>query len=168
MGNFSRLVEGSARLISLNPVELNKYFHRVKNRETKITNEIIKRAEKISAYEGTYWLAEEDAVRTDSELMYKDSKGDISFCRYTKDGSKTIWHRRGGPAVIFHNRICWYRENKLHREDGPAVISDSSTKEFPSYYINGKKIPRDKYLQHFDDLEAGYSKLVNDYGLFPI
>jgi hypothetical protein len=30
-------------------------------------------------------------------------------------------HRRGGPAMIYHDTDKWYQCNRLHRADGPAV-----------------------------------------------
>jgi len=32
--------------------------------------------------------------------------------------------------------MSWYKDGELHREDGPAIISDGSEE----WYLNGKKI----------------------------
>jgi len=45
-------------------------------------------------------------------------------------------HREDGPAIIYVNGDkFWYINGKIHREDGPAVEYNSGTKE---WWINGK------------------------------
>jgi hypothetical protein len=40
-------------------------------------------------------------------------------------------HREDGPARIWENGAeCWYRDGKIHREDGPARTWGDGTKEW--------------------------------------
>lgn len=49
-------------------------------------------------------------------------------------------HREDGPATEFANGDKeWYINGKLHREDGPAIEYNNGDK---SWYINGKRINR--------------------------
>ena len=58
-----------------------------------------------------------------------------------KDGTKEWWlnnklHREDGPAVEYPDGTkWWYLNGKLHREDGPAVESPDGTKK---WYLNNK------------------------------
>jgi hypothetical protein len=55
--------------------------------------------------------------------------------RYYKDD---LLHREDGPAVEYPNGDkFWYINNKLHREDGPATEFYSGTKY---WYLDGKEI----------------------------
>jgi hypothetical protein len=56
-----------------------------------------------------------------------------------KHGDKH-WFLNGYICRAEHSNGCkaWYKNNKLHREDGPAVIFKSGTKE---YWLNGKWYP---------------------------
>ncbi|HED38332.1 MAG TPA: hypothetical protein ENI76_08835 [Ignavibacteria bacterium] len=50
-------------------------------------------------------------------------------------------HREDGPAVEKANgEKHWYVNNKCHREDGPAVEKANGDKE---WYLNGKRIEYD-------------------------
>jgi hypothetical protein len=65
--------------------------------------------------------------------IVEDVKGNIF---YYKDNGL---HRENGPAIIWNDGIQeYYVNNLLHREDGPAI-------EYPSgkniWYFKGKKIP---------------------------
>jgi len=40
-------------------------------------------------------------------------------------------------TVLYDRTHKWHIDGKLHREDGPAVISDNGEK---AWYLNGKKI----------------------------
>jgi hypothetical protein len=62
-----------------------------------------------------------------------------------------LLHRTDGPAVIISSGSqFWYFEDKLHRADGPAVIYFNG-REY--YYLN------DKYLSHEEWLVAlGHKK----------
>lgn len=51
-------------------------------------------------------------------------------------------HREDGPARIWSSGTReWYINGKLHREDGPAVILYYGTEFF---YINGKKLTNEE------------------------
>jgi hypothetical protein len=55
------------------------------------------------------------------------------------DGTR-VWYkhgvkdRAGGPALITPGGIYFYKNNKLHNADGPAVIKDG---EPPQYWRDG-------------------------------
>jgi len=56
--------------------------------------------------------------------------------RYFDEKNKL--HREDGPAVIYPDGYQkWYYNNKLHRFGGPAVIYPDGRKE---WWLNGKKI----------------------------
>ena len=56
---------------------------------------------------------------------------DLGTKRWFKDD---VLHRDDGPAVIYTNGDqCWYKEGKLHRDDGPAVICTSGTHYWYKY-----------------------------------
>jgi uncharacterized protein (UPF0216 family) len=53
-------------------------------------------------------------------------------------------HREDGPAVISKDgNQYWYRNGKCHREDGPAVIYKDGNQE---WYLNGKEYTEDAYI----------------------
>lgn len=42
--------------------------------------------------------------------------------------------------IIYDTEWCWYKDDKLHRESGPAIIhknSDSKVVEWEEWYYNG-------------------------------
>jgi hypothetical protein len=63
--------------------------------------------------------------------------------RYYKEGKL---HRGYGPAIVikfskYSYEKEYYKEGKYHREDGPAVIRKNVDDSYnKKYYINGKKI----------------------------
>ena len=64
-----------------------------------------------------------------------------------KDGKL---HREDGPAVIFKNGDQqWYKEGRLHREDGPAVG--------PNYYLIHGRCKTQKVLEWAEqcDIDLG-------------
>ena len=61
-----------------------------------------------------------------------DDKGNT---RWHKDANCTVFHRVGGPAVIWANGDRdWYLNDRLHRTDGPAVEYLNGTK---AWWLNG-------------------------------
>ncbi len=52
------------------------------------------------------------------------------------DGTQEWWkegklHREDGPAIIHSDGSqVWYKEGKIHREDGPAVILSDGVQEW--------------------------------------
>ena len=50
-------------------------------------------------------------------------------------------HREDGPAMITHNGSeYWYKNDQLHREDGPAILGiDANGNTFQEWWINGKR-----------------------------
>ena len=54
-------------------------------------------------------------------------------------------HREDGPAVIFSNGTKhWYKNGALHREDGPTIIWGDGGK---SWYLNGEYFTKEKWWE---------------------
>lgn len=59
-------------------------------------------------------------------------------------------HREEGPAVEYPSGTkCWYRHGRRHRIDGPAIEYSSGA---CWWYINGKSINRNLLEKHGIDL----------------
>jgi len=62
-------------------------------------------------------------------------------------------HREDGPAIIWADGTqVWFKNNKAHREDGPAIIEPDGSQ---SWFLEGKKyskeefdVIRNKYTSH--------------------
>ena len=67
-----------------------------------------------------------------------------------KDGSKHWFkdnqlHREDGPALEYANGSkCWYRYDQRHREDGPAIEHSTGNR---SWYLNGINISEEEFLR---------------------
>ena len=67
-----------------------------------------------------------------------------------KDGSKHWFkdnqlHREDGPALEYANGSkCWYRYDQRHREDGPAIEHSTGNR---SWYLNGINITEEEFLR---------------------
>lgn len=75
----------------------------------------------------------------------------------SKKGKKKILHREDGPAFITENCRAWFIDDKFHREDGPAIEyfmrdrPDDVTDK--SFYLNGSYIPdEDQYWKRVAEL----------------
>ena len=84
-----------------------------------------------------------------SKVVYCNSSGRI-YVEYYYEEDKL--HREDGPAVIAYYESgnkklgSYYLNGKLHREDGPAVIWYSQSGEiFDDYYINGEYLTKDEF-----------------------
>ena len=63
--------------------------------------------------------------------MIRKEVDDYGTQRWFKNNKR---HREDGPAVIYDDGTqFWYREGVLHREDGPALIYSDGVKE---WYLN--------------------------------
>lgn len=64
--------------------------------------------------------------------------------------SENRFHREGGePAAIMKDQgVYYFVRGKEHRTDGPAVIN--LTKGYLQFWVNGKQLTEEEYLQHFD------------------
>lgn len=62
--------------------------------------------------------------------------GDGGVCRKVYPSGAEKWykngrlHREDGPAITDSNRSEWYKDGRLHREDGPAIIFINGTKKW--------------------------------------
>jgi hypothetical protein len=55
-----------------------------------------------------------------------------------------LLHKEDGPAVILSDGSKeWWFEGKLHRTDGPAFIDSDG---FEAWYLNGKQLIREEWL----------------------
>jgi hypothetical protein len=85
------------------------------------------------------------------DLKYYNNLLDFEYCKEKKkliNNKKWIkiylkndlLDRTDGPAYEdFRGYFRWFKEGKLHREDGPAVYW-STIPNFGIYYLNGKEI----------------------------
>lgn len=72
--------------------------------------------------------------------LYIDSTGNR---RWFKNGKL---HREDGPAYISRDgRQCWYHHGVLHREDGPAIITQNNEN---IWYINGGFLTQNEHQNH--------------------
>lgn len=53
---------------------------------------------------------------------------------------------KNGKCVI-HDGIAWYRENILHKEDGPAIEWADGTRAF---FLNGNQLTEEEFSQWFE------------------
>jgi hypothetical protein len=57
-----------------------------------------------------------------------------------------IWYKLQGYDIDADEyRVCWYLNNWLHRDDGPAFIYRSG---YQQWYLNGKLYRTDKWLKY--------------------
>lgn len=169
MGKFKDLVETQVRLVSLNKIELLKYFNKIYRREYDKYLEIYNKASR-SGYsingvsEITVMLSDADRKRTDSDFII--SIGNSIRFRKIINGN-TVEHRIDGPAIINSGGafMSWRVMGKRHRTDGPAFISKNLE---PEYDIKGRKLSREEFLKHFDDTEEGYEKIFDQHGTMKI
>jgi len=52
------------------------------------------------------------------------------------------FHRLDGPAIRHKKSLVWYKEGKLHRLDGPAVSDPGGPKQ---YWIEGQRLSPKEY-----------------------
>jgi uncharacterized protein len=101
--------------------------------------------EKLVGEELQKWL-EDEGCRLDSSrspaVIERKADGSTTYEAYWRNGKLD---RRDGPAIVAHNadgsvREEYWRNNKLDREDGPAVVqrnANGATSE--EYHRNGKR-----------------------------
>lgn len=94
----------------------------------------------------------------------KAKNGWISY----KSGDKIHYkndlvHREDGPAVIFSSGFkAWYIQGKRHRIDGPAVIYNNGNIE---WWLNGKEYTFKGYCSKLDLSDEQIVKLTLKYNL---
>jgi hypothetical protein len=69
--------------------------------------------------------------------------------RWYRDGRL---HREDGPAVTYYDGTeCWFINGLRHRADGPAIIYDDGSE---SWYLNGKEVdPMAVLIQEVEKLD---------------
>ena len=68
-------------------------------------------------------------------------------------------HREDGPAIENSNGTkCWYFRDKLHREDGPAVEYEDGYKE---WYLNGARCTEEEFNTRMNHQPSCNGKMVN-------
>jgi hypothetical protein len=74
-----------------------------------------------------------------------DQYGNVRYYKKNKP------HRTDGPAIEFTSGTkAWYINDKLHREDGPAIEWASGTKE---WWLNDKEVRLEDVLNTPEKLE---------------
>ena len=82
-------------------------------------------------------------MNTNKPVMNVDKYGDKSWRLNDK------LHREDGPAVEGTNGVkSWWLNGKLHREDGPAVEYADGTK---SWYLNGEEVTEEEVMGNQKD-----------------
>ena len=61
-----------------------------------------------------------------------------------------IYHNPYGPAFITNGSKYYYIDDKLHRLDGPALITSDG---YEKYYINGNNLSKEEFEIHPDRLK---------------
>ena len=87
---------------------------------------------------------------------YTDIDGRILTCYYFTSG-ETVYgndrfekHRLGGPAYANSVYECWYKNDDLHRTNGPAVTNRNDCNEdFNEYWVNGQELDYIKFQLQF-------------------
>lgn len=59
---------------------------------------------------------------------------------------------KNGKEVNENGTIRYYKDGKLHREDGPAVIWTNGDKW---YYLNGKQMTKEQYTTYVIGVMSG-------------
>ena len=76
---------------------------------------------------------------------------ELECIRWYKNNKR---HRNIGPAFIGYYTKAWYKNNKYHRLDGPAREWGDGIKE---WYINGKKYSEQEWFETLPELnQIGY------------
>lgn len=104
--------------------------------------------EKVSKERHEYLIGKYDYAYCFDDCIYLSKKGtDIHF--------KRIYHCDEGPAQYWADGTKqWLKDNKLHREDGPAVLNESTGQE--GYYLDDKY-----YVKQAYDLEMDRRTIAN-------
>ena len=66
--------------------------------------------------------------------LFKDAYGgEVTREEYVEG---EVWHREGSPALRVSSGLeAWYRQGKLHREDGPAIHDQASG--YKAWFLEG-------------------------------
>ena len=75
------------------------------------------------------------------------TEGIRTFLKFCNQMIDLKLHREDGPAIIYHSPVddchqSWFRNNSLHRIDGPARVWDNKK---PQYYLNGLRYLKPTY-----------------------
>lgn len=76
-----------------------------------------------------------------SYITYEVRVYDYGVQYWFKDGKI---HREDGPAIVSANVQHWCKDGKMHREDGPASVF-SNGRHF--FYINGEEMTEQEFLE---------------------
>jgi len=85
--------------------------------------------------------------------------------RVDVDGSKSWWlndklHREDGPAIEYASGSkFWWLNDKLHREDGPAIECADGYK---AWYLNGKCLTEKEFIKRTSKTKELTVKEVSD------
>ena len=82
---------------------------------------------------------------------------DNSICYYI-EGTLTL-HREDGPALIDDTSTEWFFNGNLNREDGPAVIYREG---YVEWWLNGKRYTKEEWFKTLTD-EQKKEVLYSEY-----
>ena len=77
--------------------------------------------------------------------MIDEADIDPDFSGITE--TKTIYTDLLSGEKLLYTHNSWYKEGRLHREDGPAIIGDGGRLE---WWINGLKLTEEQYANFLD------------------
>jgi len=121
-----------------------------------ILNDFFKKSELFEDF-GEYYINEhpissyEQVARVEEDgdvyIRRDHYRGDIEFFK------NNALHREDGPACEYADgEKRWYINDKLHREDGPAVAYADGTKE---WWLWGAPMPKNRYLIRLKGIANG-------------
>ena len=92
----------------------------------------------------------------ESPVMEENKYGD----KYWRLNNKL--HREDGPAIEYSSGSkSWYLNNKLHREDGPAIEYYEGTKY---WYLNGKEVTEEEVMGSGKDYLTFVESMILTHG----
>lgn len=167
--------------------DFKKLYHKYINEAHAIYDEAKAYERKQHIIPGEYTLlSPEQKKKIGSTYMQGGSTG----AKFFNDKKKI--HREDGPAHITTLGLYWMKNDVLHREDGPASITNLSYRkvrrwyvkgilhridgpaveyfdfdhpEWAEFYVNGKKMTKEEFLQHFDLKESEIHDNESEYSL---
>lgn len=115
-----------------------------------------------------------DTSNVKTTITIPENKKGLHFCGFKENQPIEIWmvddklHRNDKPALMLwqNQKVivrCYYKTNKVHRLEGPAYIDYRLThKTHKQYFVNNKKIDLDRGVE-FPVFNG--DKIVNDMPL---
>lgn len=70
----------------------------------------------------------------------------MDFILSIKRNGAGLSHSESGPAIITRFSKIWCMNGELHREDGPAFVSELDRKE---YWTHGNRLTEEEFLSSY-------------------